>query len=79
MITTVQQQTTEISPLDALWALYQSQTKRVRKAFLKRLMAQESKNREYALQQDMTVEGLYDVIAEEIDSIYANGVAPFTY
>jgi hypothetical protein len=36
-------------------------------------MAQETKNRELALQQDMTVEGLYDVIAEEIDSIYANG------
>lgn len=74
MITTVQQQTTEISPLDALWALYQSQTKRVRKAFLKRLMAQETKNRELALQQDMTVEGLYNVIAEEIDSIYAKAV-----
>ena len=74
MITTIQQQTTEISPLDALWALYQSQTKRVRKAFLKRLMAQETKNRELALQRDMTVEGLYDVIAEEIDSIYAKAV-----
>ena len=26
----------------------------------------------YALQQDMTPDQLYDVIAEEIDSIYAN-------
>lgn len=37
------------------------------------MMYMKTKNREYALQQDMTVEGLYDVIAEEIDSIYANG------
>lgn len=29
--------------------------------------------REFALQRDMTPEELYDVIAEEIDSIYANG------
>ena len=29
--------------------------------------------REYALQQDVTVEKLYDIIEEEIDSIYANG------
>ena len=27
---------------------------------------------EYALQHDMTVEELYDVISDEIDSIYAN-------
>ena len=27
----------------------------------------------FALQQDMTVEELYDVIADEIDSIYAKG------
>lgn len=26
----------------------------------------------HALQQDMTVEGLYGIIAEEIDSVYAN-------
>ena len=29
--------------------------------------------REYALQQDVTVEKLYDIIEEKIDSIYANG------
>ena len=29
--------------------------------------------REYALQQDVTVEKLYDIIEDEIDSIYANG------
>ena len=41
MITTVPSQTTEVTPLDALWALYQSQSKRVRKAFLKRIEAQD--------------------------------------
>ena len=30
-------------------------------------------NRENALEKDLTPEQLYDVIAEEIDSIYANG------
>ena len=30
-----------ISPIDALWALYQSQTKRVRKAFRSRLLAED--------------------------------------
>ena len=34
-------QVTDITPLDALWALYQSQSKRVRKAFLKRIEAQD--------------------------------------
>ena len=35
-------QVTDITPLDALWALYQSQSKRVRKAFLKRIEAQDN-------------------------------------
>lgn len=30
----------EISPIDALWAIYQSQSKRVRNAFRKRLLAE---------------------------------------
>jgi hypothetical protein len=34
------QQMLEISPLDALWSLYKSQTKRVRDAFRKRLLAE---------------------------------------
>ncbi len=29
-----------VSPVDALWALYQSQTKKVREAFSKRVMAE---------------------------------------
>ena len=35
-----------VSPLDALWSLYQSQSKRVRKAFRVRLLAEESAERE---------------------------------
>ena len=33
-----------ISPIDALWALYQSQTKRVRKAFRQRIIAEENED-----------------------------------
>ena len=36
----------EISPLDALWALYHSQSKRVRKAFLLRVQNEELDDRE---------------------------------
>lgn len=32
-----------------------------------------SESRKSALQHDITVDGLYGVISEEIDSIYANG------
>ncbi|MBR5167431.1 MAG: hypothetical protein IKW86_05110 [Salinivirgaceae bacterium] len=32
-----------------------------------------SESRMSALQRDITVDGLYGVISEEIDSIYANG------
>ena len=38
-VTTTDQQT--VSPVDALWALYQSQSKKVRKAFRIRLLAEE--------------------------------------
>ena len=41
MITTMQPQATEISTVDALWVLIQSQTKAVRKALAKRLLAEE--------------------------------------
>lgn len=34
-----------ISPIDALWALYQSQTKRVRKAFRQRIIAEENEDK----------------------------------
>ena len=37
-----------VSPADALWALYQSQTRKVRKAFRLRLLAEEATDREKA-------------------------------
>jgi len=37
-----------ISPADALWALYQSQAKKVRQAFRSRLLAEEAKGNEDA-------------------------------
>ena len=37
-----------VSPIDALWALYQSQTKRVRRAFRSRLIAEEQKDKNIA-------------------------------
>lgn len=37
-----------VSPADALWALYQSQTKKVRKAFRLRLLAEDASDREKA-------------------------------
>lgn len=40
MITTVERQGTGISMVDALWALYLSQSKKVREAFVKRLLAE---------------------------------------
>ena len=46
-----------VSPADALWALYQSQTKKVRKAFRQKL--QEEENVEAAMaQQKMVKESL---------------------
>ncbi len=42
MITTVQPQTKEISTVDALWVLIQSQSKRVRQALTKRLLAEQA-------------------------------------
>ena len=40
MITSVQSQTPEISTVDALWTLIQGQSKRVRQALIKRLLAE---------------------------------------
>ena len=55
MITTVNPQPTEISALDALWALYQSQSKKVRQALAKRILAEQSKTE---AQQKMVKESL---------------------
>jgi len=45
MITTIQPQTANISTVDALWVLIQSQTKAVRKALVKRLIAEEERTK----------------------------------
>ena len=45
MITTIPPQTSEISTVDALWVLIQSQTKSVRKALTKRLLAEQDKTK----------------------------------
>ena len=54
MITTAQPPTKEISTVDALWVLIQSQSKRVRQALIKRLMAEYKAN----AQQKMVTESL---------------------
>ena len=46
MITTVNPQQAEISTLDALWALYQSQSKKERQALAKRILAEQREQRE---------------------------------
>ena len=45
MITTIEQNTTEMSTVDALWTLIQGQTKAVRKALTKRLLAEQDKTK----------------------------------
>lgn len=45
MVTTIEQQPAEISAVDALWVILQSQTKAVRKALTKRLLAEEEKTK----------------------------------
>ena len=41
MITTIQPQAAKISTVDALWTIIQSQSKSVRKALVKRLLAED--------------------------------------
>ena len=55
MITTMPQKTTEISTVDALWVLIQSQTKAVRKALIERMLAEQTKTK---AQQTMVKESL---------------------
>ena len=44
-MTTAETKTTEISTVDALWVLIQSQSKRVRQALTKRLIAEQAKQK----------------------------------
>ena len=45
MITTTPSQTSEMTTVDALWVLIQSQTKAVRKALTERLLAEQDKTK----------------------------------
>lgn len=55
MITTMQQQTNEMSTVDALWVLIQGQTAAVRKALFKRFLAEQDQT---LAQQQMVEESL---------------------
>ena len=55
MITTVQPQTDEMTTLEALWVLIQSQSKSVRKVLTERLLAEDKKTE---AQQQMVKESL---------------------
>ena len=57
MITTVAPQSQNISTVDALWVLIQSQTKAVRKALTERLLAERSQTKAQA-QQNMVKDSL---------------------
>ena len=55
MITTISPQTTEMSKVDALWVLIQSQTKAVKKILTERLLAERNKSK---VQKTMVKESL---------------------
>ena len=57
MITTVETQTSEMSTVDALWVLIQSQSKRVRQALAKRIIAEHAQAKKQA-QQKMVEDSL---------------------
>ena len=57
MISTVNTQSTEISTVDALWVLIQSQTKAVQKALIKRILASQTSEKTKS-QQMMVKESL---------------------
>ena len=55
MITTIPSKTSEMTTVDALWVLIQSQTKAVRKALTERLLAEQDKTK---VQKTMVRESL---------------------
>ena len=57
MITTIPPQTNEMSTVDALWVLIQSQTKAVQKALIQRILASQTSEKTKA-QQKMVKESL---------------------
>ena len=68
MMTTIPSQTSEISTVDALWVLIQGQTKAVRKALTKRLLAEQDKTK---VQKAMVKESL----TRAFDELHAGKVA----
>ena len=58
MITTIPPQTNEMSTVDALWVLIQSQTKAVQKALIQRILASQTSEKTKA-QQKMVKEERY--------------------
>ena len=69
MITTVNSQPTEISALDALWTLYKSQSKKVRQALAKRILAEHEQSKTQA-QQKM----VKDSLTRAFDELHAGQV-----
>ena len=57
MITTIPQKSQDISPVDALWVLIQSQTESVRKALVKRIL-DDHKQQQTLAQQQMVKDSL---------------------
>ena len=69
MITTVETQTSEMSTVDALWVLIQSQSKRVRQALAKRIIAEHEQAKKQA-QQKM----VEDSLTRAFDELHAGKV-----
>ena len=66
-MTTIRPQTTEISTVDALWVLIQSQTKAVRKALAERFLAEQDKTK---VQQKM----VKDSLTRAFDELHAGKI-----
>ena len=65
MITTVSPQSQNISTVDALWVLIQSQTKAVRKALTERLLAERSQAKAQQLfAKEQTMKVTFDYLPE---------------
>ena len=69
MISTINTQSTEISTVDALWVLIQSQTKAVQKALFQRILASQ-KSEKTKTQQKM----VEDSLTRAFDELHAGEV-----
>lgn len=66
MITTIEQKATEMSTVDALWTLIQGQTKAVRKALTKRLLAEQEQAKAAKRVEDITQTAGYKEAMDDI-------------